>query len=220
MTKADEPPSTTADTAGRKFYYCKGCESSVDCFQYMRCLKVHPIAASVEPADAGGLQSDNARLLAHVHLRDKVIKAHEAAAEQLRRELAAAHEHRQLAEHERNGLVVSTAQAKLRATIAEADSKKLYCWLDAQRVLTKSADDQCAAMKARLAQVEANLRELFRLYKWRFELAAEERDPIFGGNVKAKLQKYGRKKKAAWEETERLFSEPLPQPPGGTQNEG
>lgn len=65
-------------------------------------------------------------------------------------------------------------------------------------------------------EVRACLAELLRLYKWRFELAAMEKDPIFGGQVKGLLNKYGREKKAAWQLAEQLLAAtPIPVPASG-----
>jgi hypothetical protein len=64
----------------------------------------------------------------------------------------------------------------------------------------------------RIEDLEANLRELLRLYDWRFELAKEEEmyksvppSPLPSA-LRAKLRQYGEEKKAAWAVTRELIT--------------
>lgn len=57
----------------------------------------------------------------------------------------------------------------------------------------------------RIRQLEDNLIELLRLYKWRFKLAEMEKDPsISPTEIKHLLNKYGKEKKEAWKQAEKL----------------
>ena len=81
-------------------------------------------------------------------------------------------------------------------------------------------DALCDEAADRIEALEANLRELHRLYLWRFELAKMEKaiELIPFGKVRnqeelrieALLRQYGTEKKAAWAETAKLVGECLP----------
>lgn len=57
------------------------------------------------------------------------------------------------------------------------------------------------------SEIEAVLRELLRLYDWRFELARMERDGDDPGGMSKLLNQYGREKKAAWARAREVLAE-------------